>query len=151
MAISLNNHETRIKALESRSAAPANLLVSGTASGSNLVGGSTVYLKSGTSFGDYSGGNYTLNPGKYMLEIGHHHYGNTEHNSSGWEIRWCKSDDTIVHNFGSFRVGNWGSSGTWMCHIFDVSVKTTYKINLVHVGGGGSITGRQHVLLTKLS
>ena len=159
MAISLNsvnntvsNHETRIKTLESRSTAPAMFVVSGTyASTTNIVGNGTRTKSYGTAFCSFSGGNFTIQPGTYLLEFGHHQYGNTESNSSKWNFYWRTSAGTVIEDFGQYWVGDWGCTGTYCVGIFTVSAATTYQLYVTHSGGAGSITGRQHIKLTKLS
>ena len=71
MSISLNNHESRIKNLESSvSGGTGCYWITGGPSGNDIVGNSPISGGFNTGFVSRSGNTYTLQPGSYIFDYG---------------------------------------------------------------------------------
>lgn len=69
LAISLNNHESRIAALEASKGSFGVYTITGGPSGTNPVGSSPSVYQAGVSFCTYSAPNYTLTKGLYLVDM----------------------------------------------------------------------------------
>ena len=150
MAISLNNHESRIAALEASKGSFGVYTITGGPSGTNPVGSSPSVYQAGVSFCTYSAPNYTLTKGLYLVDMMAGTTARGEVVDAFVTLTIKRSDGTVLFTPRANGHGVWWNTSNVSYHTV-LNLTTTTTIQIVGSWSGTYSQNSGLIRFTKLT